>query len=102
MTTMARRSRPSSSTAGGGTADDWINAAAGDVAAEVITNPSSASSRAFVSAANARAGQAGTAIPAVLARPLPLARRLVSLVRVVIWASVVASLVILVSVLSLD
>jgi len=99
---MARRPRTEPFAPGGATADDWINAAAGDLAAEVITNPSGAQSRAFVDAATARAGQAGAAITAVLPKLIPLALRLVSVVRVVIWASVVAAIVILVAVLSLD
>ncbi len=99
---MARRSRTEPFAPGGATADDWINDAAGDLAAEVVTNPSGATSRAFVDAATARAGQAGAAITAVLPKLIPLARRLVSFVRLVIWASVVAAVVILLAVLSLD
>ena len=99
---MVRRAQSDPFAPGGATADDWINAAAGDLAAEVITNPSGASSRAFVDAATARAGQAGAAITAVLPKLIPLARRLVTVVRVVIGASVVATVVILLSVLSLD
>ena len=87
---------------GGATADAWINAAAGDLAAEVITNPSGAPSRAFVAAATARTGQAGAAITSVLPKLIPLARRLVSFVRLVLWASVAAVVVILAAVLSLD
>ena len=99
---MARRSRTEAFAPGGATADDWINDAAGDLAAEVITNPSGEQSRAFVSAATARAGQAGAAITAVLPKLIPLARRLVSFVRLVVWASIVSAIVILLSVLSLD